>query len=103
MRTEDELTKHATHFAINGYKNSVLAWLKLTTDFFEASGYPLKSVSYDLNFHKAQRKSLKTFYKQLHEDSSYPLDLLYSFTVFSAVTQKFPATWYYGCEYNEPG
>jgi hypothetical protein len=103
MRSEDELTKHAIHFTINGYKNKILSWLEFTVDFFEASGYPLKSVSYDINYHKIQRKSLKSFYKQLNEDSAYPIDRLYSFTVFSAVTQKYPGTWYYGCHYNEPG
>jgi len=101
MRRENELTKQSLDFAVNGYKNSVLDWLALTVDCFAAHGFPLKSVSYDLNHNKFERKSLKTFYKKIDEDSSYPTDKLYSFHVFSGVTQKYPDTWYYGCWYSE--
>ncbi|MCL2225551.1 MAG: hypothetical protein FWB96_11350 [Defluviitaleaceae bacterium] len=102
MRREDELTKHSLEFAVNGYKNNILDWLSLTIKCFEEHGFPLKSVSYDIDYNRYERKSLKTFYKKINEDISYPTDKLYSFSVFSGVTQKYPDTWYYGCFYDEP-
>jgi len=102
MRREEELTKHAIHFVLHGYENSILSWLKFTENFFEANGYPLKSVSYDINRHKFQRKSLKAFCKQLTEEPDFPVDWLYSFCAFAGASQKHPDTWYFGCEYDAP-
>jgi hypothetical protein len=62
----------------------------------------LKSVSYDINFNRFERKSLRTFCTTLQGNPSFPVDKLYSFTVFAAEKQKFPITWHYGCNFDMP-
>jgi len=100
---KNKLTNFRIGFALHGYENDILSWLRLTTNSYEVSNYSLKSVSYDIDYNKLQRKSLKTFYKIIEEDPIYPVDKLYSFTVFSGEKQKYPFTWHYGCRFDEPG
>ena len=98
----NKLTQTNIGFALHGYENDILSWLELIVNFYETNLYPLKSVSYDIDYNKEQTKSLKTFYRTIKEDKNYPIDKLYSFTVFSGESQRYPDTWHYGCYFDKP-
>jgi len=74
----------------------------MTTNYWDANGYPLKSVSYDIDRNKLQRNSLKKIREVLEKDTDFPVDKLFSFTIFSGESQKYPDTWHYGCHFDEP-
>ena len=57
---KNELTTNRIGFALHGYDDEILTWLEKVKDIFNILGYPLKSVSYDINYNKFQRKSLKS-------------------------------------------
>jgi hypothetical protein len=97
-----QLTNLRIGFALHGYENDILSWLNMVTIFFDDNDYPLKSVSYDINYHKRERKSLKTFYKTVQDNPRFPIDKLYSFAVFAAEKQNIPMTWHYGCDFDMP-
>jgi hypothetical protein len=99
---KNELTNYQIGFTLHGYENEILSWLWDTVSFYGKSEYPLKSVSYDINRDKEQRKSLKKFQEVIEADADYPVDKLFSFTVFSGESQRFPDTWHYGCVFDEP-
>ncbi len=98
----NQLTNLRIGFALDGYENDILSWLKVVTIHFEDSGYPLKSVSYDINYNRIERKTLKTFYKIVKENLIFPVEKLYSFSIFAAEKQNIPLTYHYGCNYDMP-
>jgi len=98
----NQLTNLRIGFTLDGYENDILSWLNIVTSFFDDAGYPLKSVSYDINYDRIERKTLKTFYKTIKENPIYPIDKLYSFSVFTAEKQNIPLTYHYGCTYDMP-
>ena len=98
----NKLSESYIGFALHGYENEILSWLWQTARFFEKSGYPVKSVTYDIDRNKVQRKSLKKFQEVIENDTGYPVDKLYSFQVFAGENLRYPATWNYGCKFDEP-
>jgi hypothetical protein len=98
----NQLTNLRIGFALHGYDNDVLSWLNMVTFFFEDSNYLLKSVSYDINYSKRERKSLKIFYKTIQDNPAFPICKLFSFVVFTAEKQNIPITWHYGCDFDMP-
>ena len=97
-----KLTNSRIGFALNGYENNISSWLETITSCFEENGYPLKSVSYDIDYNKFERKSLNTFRKSISDKPEFPIENLYSFTVFTAEKQTIPATSHYGCFFDSP-
>jgi len=100
----EQLTNFYVGFALHGYENDILSWLKVVTTFFEGNNYPLMSVSYDINYSRVESKSLKIFYKNLQDNHNpiLPVDKLYSFAAFAAEKQNIPMTWHYGCDFDMP-
>lgn len=98
----NQLTNLRIGFALNGYENDILSWLEIVIDVFDSFNYPLKSVSYDIDYNKFERKTLKTFRKNIIDNLQLPIDKLYSFTVFSAEKQNIPLTYHYGCFFDVP-
>ncbi|MBC1389470.1 hypothetical protein HB795_03830 [Listeria welshimeri] len=93
-----DLTHEKICFAIDGYINDICPWLEKVTSIFSSKGYPLKSVSYDINYERFERKSLKLFMERLPQQNN--IDKLFSFTVYYADNQNLPATWHYGVHYD---
>jgi len=89
-------------FSLEGYNNDILSWLEIATTFYRNNNYPLKSVSYDINYNKIERKSLKTFYRIVKENPTFPVAKLYSFSVVMAENQNIPLTYHYGCSFDMP-
>lgn len=98
----NQLTNLRIGFALNGYENDILSWLDVILDVFDSYNYPLKYVSYDIDYSKFERKTLKTFRKNIIGDLQLHIDKLYSFTVFSAEKQNIPITYGYGCFFDMP-
>jgi hypothetical protein len=98
----NQLTNLRIGFALHGYENDILSWLSMMTMLFEGADFPLKSVSYDINYSRRERKSLKTFYKTIQDNPTFPIDKAYSFSVFAAEKQNIPITWHYGCNFDMP-
>jgi hypothetical protein len=99
---KEQLTNKYIGFTLHEYENNILSWLKLITMLFEECGYPLKSVSYDVNYNKFGRSTLKTFYKKISDDATFPVDKLYCFTILAAENQNITLTDHYGCNYDTP-
>lgn len=99
---DNQLTNLRIGFALNGYDNNILSWLELVDNFFKNSGYPLKSISYDMEYNKFERKTLNTFRKNITEKPELDIDKLYSSTIFTAEKQNIPVTYYYGCFFDKP-
>jgi len=104
---KNKLNQFYLGFALHGYKNETMKWLKQVESLFEENGYPLKSASYllyakDYKDNSSHRQSLKTFYKKTNTSDDFPQERLFSFTAFSGENQKYPDTWHYGCYFNKP-
>ncbi|OBY78574.1 hypothetical protein BBG47_15675 [Paenibacillus sp. KS1] len=46
---------------IYGYCGSVSEWIKKSVELFSNIGFPLKSVSYDVNYQKLEGRALTSF------------------------------------------
>lgn len=87
---------------IYGYSSNVLEWIKNSLDFFSKIGLELKNVSYDKNYEKFERKSLDKFYSEFDLDNDLSVENLYSFTLFTGKSLKYPHSWIYGVSFDKP-
>ncbi|MGG4195785.1 hypothetical protein [Paenibacillus sp. UNC217MF] len=87
---------------IYGYCGSVAEWIKKSVELFSNNGFPLKSVSYDVNYQKLERKSLNKFQSEITEMNEESLENLFSFTIFKGRSMKVPSSWEYGVRFDKP-
>ncbi|GAB0171112.1 hypothetical protein LSPCS325_45490 [Lysinibacillus sp. CTST325] len=73
---------------------------KKTVELFSNMGFPLKSVSYDVNYQKLERKSIKNFQSEFNEMDEDYLESLFSFTLFKGKSMKVPSSWEYGIRFD---
>ena len=87
---------------IYGYCGSVSEWIKKSIELFSNNGFPLKSVSYDVNYQKLERKSLEKFQSEFNGMDEGNVERLFSFTIFKGKSMKVPSSWEYGIRFDKP-
>ncbi|KAF2082733.1 hypothetical protein [Flavobacterium sharifuzzamanii] len=87
---------------IYGYSSDISVWIKKSIELFSEIGFILKSVSYDINYERFERKSLNKFLNEFDLDNEASVEKLYSFTIFYGKNLKYPDSWSYGVRFDKP-
>ncbi|UVR95831.1 hypothetical protein [Parabacteroides distasonis] len=89
-------------FALHGYTNDIQSWLNTIINIYNSNGFYFKSVSFDIDYQKIKRMSIKSFNRDFQNKYLPIIDKLYSFNIYYGDNQNMPETWHYRATFDMP-